>query len=133
VEGDRLLLRGALGTLVFDLKGKEQRLLFDGKVALQTTEAQSLVEQLAKLPAYQITAQKVYHAQGPYLAVDGWVWGAFPFSRRRFDTIQIDYLTTMRPNIKDFQATESLQFFRNERELLIGDSFGLWLVTLRKE
>jgi hypothetical protein len=132
VEGDQLLLTGAVGDLTFDLAKKDAKLMFDRKIALRLGEAKGVMRQLGELENYRITKDDFLNVRGPYVAVDGWVWGALPFSRRRVDSSKMELLTPLRTGQPSFSASESLQFYRGDRELLIADSCGIWLITLPK-
>src|SRR5262249_11617448 len=127
VEGDRLVLTGALGDLVFDLTGKDNRLLFDGKATLVADSVKAVFLQLPTLRGYRIRESEFMNVRGPHVLVDGWVWGALPFSRRRYDSVKAENLAPLRPGGAIFYP-KCLQLFRGERELLVGDDFGIWLV-----
>ncbi len=133
VEGDRLIFNGAVGNLVYDLAKSGTQLLFDGKVSLDVNQPKSLMGQLGTSPAYKITKDEFLNVRPPHTLVDGWVWGAAPFSRRRFDSSKVEYLPPLRNGRQYFFPTECLQLFRGDREVLVGDAFGIWLVTLRKD
>ena len=135
VEGDRLLLSGLLGNLVFDLTKKDRVLLFDNKVTLDLKESRFSVifNKMKALPDYRITPGAFYAVLGPHLTVNGWVWGTMPFSRRKYDTGAVDLLPPLRSGQKSFAADQGFQMFPGGKELLIGDSFGLWVVTLKKD
>jgi hypothetical protein len=129
IEGDQLVMPSAFGVFRFDLVKKEPRLLYD-KVSLEVGPLRSAVFGLKKFPAYSQWTDGSFNARPPYVVVQGWLWAAQPFSRRTLDGGTEELLAGLRPGQKFFQPTECLQMFQGDRELLIGDSFGLWLVTL---
>ena len=135
VEGDRLILNSPLGPFVHDLAKNDPRLLYDDKISLEAGSGNGVCSPLGMLPAYKKRVANVYIQNQLSLVVDGWLWIASPFSRRTLDGEKQEELTTPRAirDLSAFAPTESLQFFRNDREVLLGDSFGLWLITLRKD
>lgn len=132
VEGDRLILNGAIGSFVLDLSKKDTQLLFDGKVSLETNQVKSVLDQLHASPGYSIREADFFNVRPPHVLVDGWVWGADPLSRRRYDSSKTEIVASLRSGPQFFHP-QSLQLFRGERELLVGDAFGIWLVTLKRD
>ena len=134
VDGDRLLFSGLFGNLVFDLTKKDHKLLFNDKTLVEVDPPpKSFIYKLKALPEYGITTTAFFDVRGPYLPMKGWVWGSFPFSRRRYDTGDVEPLPPLRSGQRNFLPDQCIQMFRGDRELLIGDSFGLWIVTLKKD
>jgi hypothetical protein len=64
--------------------------------------------------------------------VDGWVWGSNPFCRRRPKDAKVEYLASPRPGQRSFTPSEGMKFFRDQ-DVLLADTFGVWLVTLPKK
>ncbi len=133
VEGDWLLFRGTCGVFAYDLTKQGNQLLFDGKVALEAGPRRSALQQLESTPGYRVSASEFADVSGPHMTVDGWVYGANPFSRRRYDNGKVEQLPSLRPGRPFFAPLQCLQLLPGEREALIGDSYGLWRVTLKKE
>jgi hypothetical protein len=133
VEGDRMQLTGACGDFTYDLAQKDNRLLFEGKLPLEVSAQRSGLRQLESTPGYRITANEFINIYGPHASLEGWVYGARPFSRRRPDNGQVEYLPTLRQGMLGFAPVQCLQRLPGRRELLLGDSQGLWLVVPREE
>jgi hypothetical protein len=131
IEGDRLVLPSPFGVFSCDLTKKESRLHYD-KVSLEVAPTRSAVFGLKKFPEYSRWTDGSFNARQPYAVVQGWLWAAQPFTRRTLDGGVEELLAGLRPGQKFFQPTECLQVFPGGRELLIGDAYGLWLVTLPK-
>jgi hypothetical protein len=53
-------------------------------------------------------------------------------SRRRPKDAKVEYLASPRPGQRSFTPSEGMQPFRDQ-EVLLADTFGIWLVTLPKK
>jgi hypothetical protein len=131
IEGDQLQMPSAFGVFRCDLTKKDPRLQYD-KASFEVGPTWSAVFGLKKFPAYSNWTDGSFNAKPPYLVVQGWLWAAQPFSRRTLDGGTDELLAGLRPGKKFFQPTECLQMFHADREVLVGDAFGLWLVTMPK-
>jgi hypothetical protein len=132
LEGDRLVMPSMLGTFSFDLTRNDQKLLLDGKVALEVGPTRSAVFSAGQMPAIRKRTEDGLTLRPPFVVADGWLWAGQPFARRTLDGGKEEMLAPLRRDQKFFQPTESLQRFRGERELLAGDSFGLWVIVMPK-
>jgi len=130
IEGDKLLMASTVGPFTFDLVKKDQRLLYDKKVSLEVGPFRSALYSLGRMPEYHKRTENRFDARQPYLLADGWLWAAVPFSRKSIDGVKQELLAPLRPGQGWFQPTECLQMFHGERQLLVGDPFGLWVLTL---
>ena len=122
VEGDQLMLNGAVGTLTFDLTKKDTKIDASGRQDHRKTSVnpESLHGSTGRLWNTNRTLRGEHAGvRSPHLDVDGWVWGALPFSRRRVDSSKMESLAPLRPGQESFHASESLQFYRGVREVLI--------------
>jgi hypothetical protein len=106
--------------------------LFDGKVPLRPNQPRGLMMQVQELPNYRVTALEFVGVREPHLLVDGCVWGAVPFSRRQLDKGKVDVFPTLRTGKPVFIPTQGIQFF-SEQEILVADSFGIWLLTVPRK
>jgi hypothetical protein len=131
VEGDRLVLKSSFGRFEYDLAKPTTKLILPGKASLEVAQIRCVMLQLENLPGYPIRFGDGLQAWPPHEIVGGQVWGAWPFSRRRLDNGRVENLPPLRPGPQFFRPSECIQLFRGERELLVGDCFGIWLVTLK--
>jgi hypothetical protein len=130
IDGDKLLMASTVGPFTFDLVKKDKRLLYDNKVSLEVGPLRSALFSLGRMPEYHQRTENRLDARHPYLLADGWLWAAAPFSRKSIDGTKQEQLAGLRSDQRWFQPTECLQLFHGERQLLAGDSFGLWVLTL---
>ncbi len=107
-------------------------MLFDAKVVVTTAADKCIFFQLEESKDYRITLEEFQRVHAPQLVADGWGWGSEPFSRRRPKDAAVEYLPSPRGGQRPFAPTEAMQFFRDQ-EVLLADSFGIWLVTLPKK
>ena len=134
MEGDRLVMPSYQGFFVLGLAGTDRRLLFNNRVPLQVRSGRTIGQDLATLPNWQEWAIQDPSIRPPFLVADGWIWWSSLFCRWSLDGKKVELLTPLRsvPH-RIFQPTETLQKFRGEREVLVGDGFGLWIVTLPED
>jgi hypothetical protein len=132
IEGNQLITTSAVGMFSYDLEKKEPILLYAGKVALHPDKLPDLTYQLEALPEYRVARSNFGNVRAPHLVVDDWVWGSFPFSRRRIGDGKAEMLPPLRSEARYFAPTTILPFGK-ERQLLIADPFTIWLVTLPKK
>jgi hypothetical protein len=130
VEGDKLLLPSTLGLFTYDLVKNDQHLLYANKVSLEVGPQRSALYSLGRMPEYQKRFDGRTDVRSPYLAADGWLWAAAPFSRQPLAGGKPEHLAPLRSEQRFFEPNETMQLFRGERDLLVGDAFGLWLLTL---
>jgi hypothetical protein len=132
LEGDVIRMPSRIGVFQFDLAKNDGDLLYAGKVRLEVGPTRSAVFKVSQMPAYRQWTDSTWNASPPFAVGGGWLWAAKPFSRRPLDGGPPQLLAPLRPGQKFFQPTECLQPF-DERRLLVGDSFGLWLVPLSEK
>lgn len=129
IDGNRLVMPTALGEFTHDLAKKDNRVTY-GSQLLEIGPTKSPTYSVRLPPALQ--SWKGIHSQvrPPLAQAGGWIWFAQPFARRSLADGRQEDLASPRPGDPFFLPTECLRTFRSERELLAGDAFGLWLLTL---
>jgi hypothetical protein len=131
IEGDLLRMPTHMGVFDYDLAKNDGHLIYDGKVRLEVGPLRSAVYGVQRNPAYRRWTDNSWNASGQFALAGGWLWAAKPFSRRALTGGAPELLASLRPDMKLFQPTEVLQKYDDDR-LLVGDSFGMWLVPLSK-
>ncbi len=129
LEGDLLRMPTRMGVFDYDLNENDGHLIYGGKLHLRVGPIRSAVFAVKNNPAYRQWTDNTWNARPPFALAGGWLWGAKPFSRRALKGGPPELLASLRPGQQFFQPSECLQPF-DEHRLLVGDSFGLWLVPL---
>ncbi|HEY7158295.1 MAG TPA: hypothetical protein VH575_30360 [Gemmataceae bacterium] len=130
IEGNVLRMPTKMGVFDYDLARNDGHLRYDnGEVRLEVGPTRSAVFGLKRNLFYRQWTNNTWNAAAPFALTDGWLWAAKPFSRRSLDGGEPELLAPLRPGQKFFQPGQCLQKF-DDRRLLVGDEFGLWLVSL---
>jgi hypothetical protein len=135
VVNDRFILQTQRGSLVFDLRNNTASVLTRGlrsfpsvgDIYAQTTPRDQTNNLLSSRP-------RLFYA--PLMVCGDWLWSASPWGRVSLDGQKQETFAPLRGDsgIGDlFYPSECLQTVGDGHQILVGDQYTLWLLTLPKK